>query len=147
MVHVSKKYINENVLERIYELFFEILIRSARKELFFEVINELYSPSERIMFAKRVCIIYLLSKNIDQRTIAKTTKVSTGTVSRYSVMFHKKESALIKILDKLVKKEAISQFLDDMLAGLLIQPGYKIGHWELYWARERKKQFKRSTGL
>jgi Trp operon repressor len=121
--------------------------RSAKKDLFFEIVNEIFSPTEKIMMAKRITIIYLLIKGIDQITIANTIKVSTGTVSKYAVMFYNKDTKLVNLIRRMITKEKVLDFLDDVFADIFIQPGIKIGHWDSYRQHKRKKIRREATGL
>ncbi len=147
MVRVSKFRLREEILIRLYQLFFEVMSRSAKKDLFFEIINEIFSPTEKIMMAKRITIIYLLIKGVDQVVIANTIKVSTGTVSKYAVMFYNKDTKLVKLIRRMIAKEKVLDFLDDVFADIFIQQGIKIGHWDLYWQHKRKKDRRETTGL
>lgn len=147
MTRISRFKLPQGVLLKIYQLFFEVMARSKPKEIFLEIINDILSPTERIMIAKRITIIYLLIKGIDQRSIAKTLKVSTSTVSRYAVLIEGKEKGVRKIVENMIKKEKVLDFLEDTFVDLFIQPGFKIGHWDLYWQHKKRKREKETTGL
>ena len=64
MVHLSKKYLDKTKLLKLYQLFFEIISRTYDKSEFYEVLNDFISPLEQIMIAKRIAIVYLLTKKI-----------------------------------------------------------------------------------
>jgi Trp operon repressor len=147
MVRISKFRLREEILIRLYQLFFEVMSRSAKKDWFFEIINEIFSPTEKIMIAKRITIIYLLIKGIDQAIIANTIKVSTGTVSKYAVMFYNKNTKLVELIRKMITEEKVLNFLDDVFADIFIQPGIQMGHWNLYWQHKRRKDRRKATGL
>ena len=99
------------------------------------------------MFAKRITLIYMLYKKIDYDTVSKTLKISTSTISRYSIIFDDKNSQLSSIFKKMEKEETYVRFFDDLLTNIFIQPGVKIGHWKHYWDRKKRKQTRESTGL
>lgn len=147
MVNISKRHLPQEVLEKIYELFFNILNKFQTKPLFSFFMNDFFTPKEKILLAKRITIIYLLLKNIEQKNIADFLKVSTSTVCKYALMLQNKDSEMIRILKSLVKKEKVFDFIDDLLADFLIQPGFKIGHWDLYWQHKKKKQRKETYGM
>ena len=140
MVHLSKKLISENVLMRIYQLFFEVISRSHSRETFLILLDDILTPTEKIMLAKRIGIIYLLIKEIDQLSIADILKVSTSTVSIYSVKFYKRDTKVIEIIKNMLIKEKVLDFMEDIFAGLWIQPGFKKGHYKLKWDYEQSKR-------
>lgn len=146
-MRISKRRINDKLLLKIYRLFFEVVSRFNSKDTFFEIIDDILYPTEKIMVAKRVAIIYLLTKEIPQNTIAETLKVSTGTVSRFAIIFHSKETKVVRLLTSMIKKENVLNFLEDLWADLSIQPGIKIGHWQSYWDHQRKKEKREEVGI
>jgi len=81
MARISKRKLDDKILEKIFDLFFEIVGKKSSKEDFKNTIVDLLSPIERVMIAKRVAIIYLLMKKINQRSISQALKVSNATVS------------------------------------------------------------------
>ena len=147
MVRISRYKLKEEILLKIYRLFFEIIAHSNSQVAFLDVINDIFSPTEKIMIAKRIAIVYLLIKKIEQRDIATTLKVSTGTVSKFAILFNNKETKTVKLIEKMLLKEKVLNFLEDTFADLFIQPGIKIGHWDSYWKHERAKQKRKETGL
>lgn len=110
------------------------------KENFLSLIEDILSPTEKIMITKRVAIIYLLIKGVDYRDISEVLKVSTGTVVLYAAKFYKKDSKLVDMIQTMLKKEKFFNFLEDIFAGLTIQPGVKIGDWQRYWDHKRRQQ-------
>jgi len=126
MVNISRRQLPEEFLNKIFELFFK---------------------KEKILFAKRITIIYLLLKKIEQSNIADFLKVSTSTVCKYALLIENKNSEMIKIMKFLIKKEKIFDFMNELFASFFIQPGVKIGHWQLYWDHKRKKDRKELYGM
>jgi Trp operon repressor len=139
MVNISKRPVDVKKLFKLYQLFFEVVSKAKNKDEFLELIKDLLSPVEQIMVAKRIAIIYLLTKNVDQLAIARYIKVSRATVSKFNLLFFEKKTRLIKIIESMIKKEKIGHFLEDLFADLFIQPGIKIGHWQRYWDHKRRQ--------
>lgn len=139
--------LGENVLLKIYQLFFEIIDRSDTQHSFYEILDDILYPTEKIMIAKRVAIVYLLLKGISQDNIAESLKVSTGTVSRFSILFSKKETKIMELLKHMITKEKALAFLENTFTDLLIQPGIKRGHWKLYWEHKRQKLRDKTQGI
>lgn len=139
MVNLTKKYVEEKKLVKIYQLMFEILNKADDKDDFLGIIKDILSPPEQLMVAKRIAIIYLLLKGIDHTTIAKYLKSSRATVAKFSLLFYDKETKLIGIIGELLNKESISHFFEDLFADIFIQPGLKIGHWQMHWDHKRRQ--------
>lgn len=104
MVQISRGKLSEELLFKIFELFFQIVGKKNKKEEFLAVIEDLFSPVERIMIAKRIAIIYLLLKKVNPTIICQVLKVSSSTVAKYSV-FIDKSVGITNEFKKLLKKE------------------------------------------
>src|SRR3989344_8235017 len=137
MTRISKRVLKEEVLLKLYRLFFEVISQYNNQENFLNLIDDILSPTEKIMLTKRVAIIYLLIKGVSYRDISEALKVSTGTVVLYAAKFYKKDSQLVNMIQSMLKKEKFFNFLEDIFAGLTIQPGIKIGDWQRYWDHKR----------
>ena len=119
---------------------FEILNKADDKDDFLGIIKDILSPPEQLMVAKRTSIIYLLLKGVDHTSIAKYLKSSRATVAKFSLLFYDKETKLIGIIGELLDKESISHFFEDLFADIFIQPGLKIGHWQMHWDHKRRQK-------
>ncbi len=142
MVHISKHPLKQDVFTKMYQLFFEIINRTYDKDSFLLIMKDILSPPEQIMVAKRIAIIYLITKGANTQTISGYLKVSKSTVSKYALLFYKKETKTIEIIKSLLGKEKVINLLEDTFTDIFIQPGIKIGHWDSYW-RHKKKQKER----
>lgn len=140
MTRISKRHLNREILLKLYRLFFEVLSRYQTRNEFFDIFDDILSPTEKIMLTKRVAIIYLLIKGVDYRDICETLKVSMSTVVSYAAVFYKRDSKVVATIRNMLKKEKVLDFLDDVFSGLFIQPGFKLGHWELYWNHKKRQQ-------
>ena len=146
MVQISKGKLSEEILFKLFELFFQIVGKKNKKEEFLRVINDLFSPVERIMIAKRIAIIYLLLKKIDQSTICQVLKVSSSTVARYSLLISK-STGITEEFDKLLKKEKITRFLEDLYNDFFSYPGRPGTNWSLAWKIKRQKEKEKQLGF
>lgn len=147
MVNVSRKKIPEKIFKKIFELLYFLLKHSNKKENFIIIINEFFTPKEKILLAKRITIIYLLLKKIEQKNICKILSVSKDTVSKYNLLLQNKNLKIIRLLKNKIFKEKVIYLLDKLLAELLIQPGIKKGHWQLYWQQKNKEYQNKTYGL
>lgn len=138
MVNISKRPIDEKKLFKIYQLFFKIINKADDKEEFFQLIQDIFSPSEQIMIAKRIGIIYLLIKNVHKPAIAKYLKVSMATIDKYYYLYYKKKTTLISTIESFLEDEKINQFFENLLADIFTHTGYYPDQ-QLKWQRERRK--------
>ena len=97
------------------------------------------------MIAKRVAIVYLLLKGIDQRNISRVLKVSTATVSKYSLLMEK-STGVVPSFTKILTNEKILDFLDKMFDSLF-PPGTYGTDWKAAWERRKRMSFKKTYGM
>ncbi len=146
MVRISKIKLQDDILMRIYQLFFELVLRSQSKDSFLDLLDDILTPTEKIMLAKRIGIIYLVIKGVDQRTIAHVLKVSSSTVASHALLIHKQDSRVVVIIRKMLTKEKVLGFIEDVFADLFIQPGLKIGHYKLQWEHKKRIEERKVLG-
>jgi len=139
MVNLTKKYVDEKKIIKVNQLMFEILNKADDKDDFLAIIKDILSPPEQLMVAKRISIIYLLLKGIDQTSISCYLKCSRATVAKFSLLFYDKESKLIGVIGELLNQEKISHFFEDLFADIFIKPGLKIGHWQMHWDHKKRQ--------
>ncbi|OGK17405.1 hypothetical protein A3D80_04620 [Candidatus Roizmanbacteria bacterium RIFCSPHIGHO2_02_FULL_40_13b] len=145
MVQISKRKVSDRVLENIFELFFKLIAKERNKNDFNKLFEELFSYTERIMIAKRVAIMYLRLKKIDQFTISKTLKVSSGTVAKYSIIAEGSDG-VVPGLQRLLLKDEIVGLLEDTM-NIVLAPGIPGGHWATRWERVKARERKKRTGI
>jgi Trp operon repressor len=140
MVNISKRPVDEKKLFKIYQLFYKIIDQADNKDEFFQLIQEILSPTEQIMIAKRIGVIYLLIKNINKSAITTYLKVSMATVDKYYFLYYKKKTKLILIIESFLNDERISNFFEDLFADIFIKPGVYIGHHQLNWEHKKRQE-------
>ncbi len=145
MVRNSRFKLDENVLEKLFDLFFEVVGKKADKDEFRKVIIDLLSSAERIMLAKRIAIIYLLLKKIEYYNICEVFKVSPSTVAKFSILMEKSEG-IVPTFRYLVKKEKIGLFLKELFNDFYA-PGVPGVNWKAAWQRKRDLQRKKTYGI
>ena len=79
MTHISKSTIDEKEANKINKLLISILSNLKTKNTTEKFMNEFFTHSEQVMFAKRLAIIFLLAQGISQYKICKMLKVSSST--------------------------------------------------------------------
>ena len=146
MARISKKPVPAKVINRIFRLFFEIIARSQSNETFFSIIDDILTPTEKIIIAKRIGIIYLLIKSVDNKTITETLKVSSSTVATHALMYQNKDSRIKKLITTMLRKEKILGFMEDIFSDFFISSGVYIGHHKMRREQEQSKQERKILG-
>jgi len=135
MTQISKRYIPEEKLNRIFSLFFDLVLSISNKSEAEKIFGELLTPTERIMIAKRVACLYMLFKNIPSNQIADVIKLSTATVTYFKHYLENSKYISDYFSNKLVG-EKIKNFLQDLLIEYLYNLPRKGTNWG-----ENKKTF------
>lgn len=147
MARISKYKLTEEVLDKLFSLFFEIVGNHDNKSEFGEIIKGLFSYNERIMFAKRVAVIYLLLKNIDFKNICMALNVSSATVAKFKLLIeNKQEDALIQAFDGIIFSDKARAIIDDFFNSIF-RPGKYGIDWKLAWGRKRESERKKQFGI
>ncbi|PIY69270.1 hypothetical protein COY90_01540 [Candidatus Roizmanbacteria bacterium CG_4_10_14_0_8_um_filter_39_9] len=136
MVQISKKLLQDDMLEKLFGIMFDIIGARQGKVQFLRTFSSIFSSVEKIMIAKRVTIMYLLTKNIDHRTIAKVLKVSPSTVAKFSIILQTNDE-LIGLLRVLAKSNDIDLFFVKVFSALH-SPGQYGVNWKNAWGLKRK---------
>ena len=72
-------------------------------------LQDILSPTEKIMIAKRLAIASLLSKNYDYEAIKNLLKVSQGTIAKVALTLKFNKGYKI-VIDKIQRSEAMKEF-------------------------------------
>jgi len=121
----------------------EVVGSTDDKKEFSEIINELLSPTEKIMIAKRVAIIYLLMKKIDYLTISDVLKVSSTTITKFHFTMIK-GWAIKNALNGLVGSEKIKDFFEKLFYR---EPGTYGVNWKSAWRQKFAIERKQTRGI
>ncbi|MBN2094316.1 MAG: hypothetical protein JW740_03055 [Candidatus Zambryskibacteria bacterium] len=133
MSQVSKRKIKDEDFKKIFDKFIEIIDLSRSKKYIKNFIKEFFYPTERIMFAKRIGILYMMIEKIPDRVIADTLSVSTSTIGRMAEKYEKGE---YKYLVSLMRKNRES--IIDMLEKIYFIIPPKVGRKRYRFVRQGK---------
>lgn len=142
MTQVSRRPLDKEVYNRIFEIFVATFIEVNNKEKAEKFLKEIFSDTEQIMIAKRLAIAFLLTKKYSFEAINKMLKVSVGTICHINAAVKKEKSAYSTILKDVEKK--ISDNSGNTFSYLLgvietLLPPRRGTNWK----EERKKQYKK----
>jgi uncharacterized protein YerC len=119
MPHVSRHMPTGDVWEKIYK---ELLTHLTEKGSAFERAQlgaELFTPTERIMLAKRLAIICMVGEGYTFEDIQESLRVSPSTVARIWAAMQKGKYA--KIVN-IVRKRNITQFFRSLFPRGVTEP-------------------------
>lgn len=145
MVRNSRLPLSQDLLEKLFDLFFEVIGKKTSKDEFKKVMIDLLSPAERIMLAKRVTIVYLLMKKIYYHNICERLKVSPSTVAKFALLMEKSEG-IVPTFKKIVKIEKVALFLKEIFNDLYA-PGVPGVNWKAAWERKIKLEKEKTFGI
>ena len=137
--------LDERVLNKLLDLFFEVVGKRYDKGDFQKIIEDLLTPAERIMIAKRIAVYYLLLKNIDYRTISNVLKISQTTISKLNV-FKEKSEGIIPTFNRIVRNEKIGEFLEEVSLALM-GPGTYGTNWKAGWKHKKELARRKTEGI
>ncbi|KKQ92421.1 MAG: hypothetical protein UU16_C0006G0033 [Candidatus Woesebacteria bacterium GW2011_GWA2_40_7] len=112
MTLISKHPLRGDTLQRTFELFTQTILNIKDKETTKNFIDGFFTPTEKIIFAKRIAIYVMLAKGNNYIDIISLLKVSPPTIARASSHLkysHELDSVIKKILIKDSAKEAIEE--------------------------------------
>ncbi len=143
MPHVSKKHLRLKQLENLQAELLNSFERSFDKNKGRQVWGEFFSRTERIMFAKRLAVIAMLSKGISVHMIAEALGMSSSTTQRMSSQFEKGRYFYI-IKEALGKKDVWDIINDILTVGGIMPPKVGGKRWRSFDRSVRKEKLKNS---
>ena len=112
MPQVSRRFLNKKTQDKIVNLFVSCWVKCSDKDITNSFIDDLLTPTESIMLAKRFSIAYMLLEEYDYRTISRILKVSTATIGLVALMLREKGNGLRYVIGKIKKDEEFEKVLD-----------------------------------
>src|SRR4030042_5505852 len=100
MPQVSKVPLPKEIEKTIRYAFKESLARISSEEEMERYIFDLFTPTEQVMFAKRLAIAALLTRNFPYQEIADKLKVSTATVARVNLWLRSSGAGYKRAIEK-----------------------------------------------
>lgn len=116
MAHIAKEQLSQEQLDTLFSQLHTTLGETSSKQVGL-FLHELLGPEERIMLAKRLGVIVMLSRGSSLYKTAQALKVSTATAGKIQERLNRNEYVhLLKLLKK-NKKQYIDllQTLDSIL--------------------------------
>lgn len=127
MAQVSKFLISKDVADRIFGVLIKSLIKIRSSKDANMVANDLFSPTERVMFSKRLAIAFCLMQGYQYREISKLLRVSTGTIRNINLGLKYGSNGYQTILGRIMQEEKLDDFFKGMAEKILKAGSYGKG--------------------
>jgi len=114
MPQVSRRFLNPKTQERIFTLFISSIILSNSKEKAVSLVEDLLTPTEKIMLAKRFSIAYMLIQGYQYSTITQTLKVSKSTVGHVGLWLKHRGNGIRQIITSIKRNESLKNLLAEL---------------------------------
>ena len=143
MTQVSKYPISKEVADRLFEVFIKSLLNVRNSREAQDFVYDLFSPTEKIMLAKRIAIAFLLLKGYKYREISRLLRVSLTTIGSVNLSLKLGKGAYQKILERIAREEKLEDFFLNVAEKLLVPlgTGTKGAGWR-YLAKEVRESRK-----
>lgn len=128
MTKISRRFLNKELENHIFELFLETIVEIRNSDDARNFIQDLLSPTERIMLIKRLAIAVLLTKGYTYDDIDDTLKVSRSTIMNVSIWLKHGKSGYRNAVNKIVQTQKRQEFIDKIEEILLqLSPPKRYG--------------------
>lgn len=149
MAQVSKYPLKEEVYERIFELLLKVITDPCSKKEAKDLLEDLVTPTEKIMLAKRLGIGVLLVKGYPYETIQEILRVSKSTIADVNTSLRYKGKGYKGFTKKALQEEKTAQFwekVEDLVLGAFSQ-GTKGAGWRHLHQEIKRKRWKKQTPI
>ena len=114
MSQVSKRILPKVIEERLFENLWETFASINNTNQVKLFLQDFLSPTEKVMFAKRIAIAILLKKNYDFRSISSLLKVSTTTVNNIYKLLNLKSKSYNLLIEKYNKRKTTKELFQEL---------------------------------
>lgn len=114
MSQVSKRFLQKKTQDRIITLFTDSILLCDTREKSVSFINDLLTPTEKVMLSKRFSIAFMLLENYDYKTISQILKVSRATIGKVSNWLKEKGNGFREIYEQLKHKDFTREVINEI---------------------------------
>lgn len=141
MPQVSKRKVNEKILGRIEEILLESVLKLKNHQEVFDFLADLLTPTERLMFSKRIAIAILLAKGYEYESIKNILKVRQSTVATVRNRLANSSGGYWKIIKRIIKQKKIRNLFLTIESVLDLAPRSGWHEWgKRKWERKRERE-------
>ena len=138
MTKISRMPIRQDLSERVYQLLIETISNLKMKSEVEGFVNSIFTPTERIMFAKRLAAALFLAKGHDYMEVRRILKLSPPTIAKMSFRLRYEGEHLMLLIENILRRQR-TKIIWEEIKDLLDMPirGQSKG------AREKRKYLRR----
>lgn len=114
MTQVSRRLITRKTEERILNLFISAVVLVQNPKSAVSFIDDLLTPTEKVMLSKRFSIAFMLLEGYDYNQIQSALKVSSATVGRVALWLKTKGTGVREVRSKIKNNESLKAIWDDI---------------------------------
>jgi uncharacterized protein YerC len=107
MAQVSRRFLRPDIQTRIYSLFLSSIVLTGSQAAAASFIEDLLTPTEKIVLSKRFSIAFMLLEGYDYDTIGSTLKVSKPTIGNVSVLLKARGNGVRSVIQKIKRTESL----------------------------------------
>ena len=147
MSQVSRRFVSKKTEERILNLFVSAVVLVQTPKSAVSLIDDLLTPTEKVMLSKRFSIAFMLLEGYDYDQIQAALKVSSATVGRVALWLKTKGAGIREIRGKIKTNESLKEVWEDIkdsfieLFATSYGTNWKVGRQIL---RERQQKRRKS---
>ncbi len=138
MTQISKRFLSKKVEERILDLFWTSISSLSTKERVALFLDDLLTPTEKLMLSKRLALAFMIMKGYDDPTINERLKVTDATIWNVKTNLTLGGKGYKMGIEQIMNKEKWEKFwqeLDNFFQKIL-PPRYGTD-----WKEARRKQW------
>lgn len=118
MSQVSKRPLQEKTRVRIYNLFLQSVSLCSTPEKATSLIEDLLTPTEKIMLSKRFCIAFMLINGYSYGLIRETLRVSISTIGTVSLWLKQKGNGYRMVINMIKTREQTKKIWEEIVDGI-----------------------------
>ena|SRR3989344_5932213 len=143
MPHISKRNLDKEYLDKLNKELVRSFERSFKELKTRSMFYEFFTYTEKIMFAKRLTVIAMLSQDVSTYAIAEALGMSPSTISRMSVKYE--NGKYTSIIKHALGKKDIWEIIENILTiGGIMPPRVGYHRWKLGRRWDYEEDLKRS---
>jgi len=150
MAQVSKKPLRKEVYQQIFELLLKVFTESHSREKASLLLDDLLSPTEKIVLAKRLAIALLLTKGYCYEEIKEVLKVSMATIAAVNLNVKYRGKGYRYFAGRILKEQKIRKIWRE-IEDLVLEMGSAGGKGSQGWRRLKyevqKKRRQKATPI
>lgn len=150
MAQISSKPLKEEINEQVLELLLKVVTQVYSRNEAVEILDDLLSPTEKVVLAKRLAIVLLLEKGYGYEAIEKILHVSAATIASVNIKLKFEGNGYRYFVRRVLRNQKIRKIwekLEDLVLDMGSVGGRGSSGWRQARQKVHKKRWKKSTPI